>query len=88
MTASITIVNTSNWDGEDFRLEGEGLLKPGDSVELHPEAGEDSLNLNIRKEFAKEQKPIYAPGVESRQYGGTRRHNGQVFPKVSVTFER
>ena len=91
MTASITIVNTSNWDGEDFRiarLEGSELLKPGDSVELHPHAEEDSLNINIRKEFAKEPKPIHAPGVQSRQYGGTRRHNGQVFPKVSVTFER
>ncbi len=43
MTKSVTIVNTSNWEGEDVELEfygtdhckrGEIILKPGESKEI------------------------------------------------------
>lgn len=88
MTASITIVNTSNWDGENFRITrkhgGEShVLKPGESTELHPEHGsDDPVDVQAQPEFDKETRPIYAPGVTGRT-----RHNEQVFPKVRVTFE-
>ena len=41
MTRSITIVNTSNWDGEDYLIgipgvEGQVRMRPGESVEFTP----------------------------------------------------
>ena len=88
MTASITIVNTSNWDGENFRLGGNRVLRPGDSVVIHPEHGSDNATeLSLTPEF-KDTKPIQAPGSDlDPSSGESTRHNRQVFPKVRVTFE-
>ena len=41
MTRSITIVNTSNWDGEDYAVPVAGIedlvyIRPGESVEFTP----------------------------------------------------
>ena len=92
MTASITIVNTSNWDGEDFRIRpragqtlGEGTkLRPGESMVLHPGIESDGdMELSLQKDFVELTKPIHAPGVIGRT-----RHDGQVCPKVRVTFEK
>ena len=93
MTASITIVNTSNWDGEDFRVVREGekgtrLLRPGEVLEIHPEhASDDPIELAVHPEFSKKTAPIEVPQVVAYPEGGARRQNKQVFPKVRVTFE-
>ena len=93
MTASITIVNTSNWDGENFQVSqkfggNSQLLKPGESTILNPPTGSgDAIEVRAVPAFDGETKPILAPGVEPGEYGVTKRHNNQVFPKVRVTFE-
>ena len=45
MTQSLTIVNTSNWDGEDYLINQDGYgplavtLKPGESEVVYPKEG-------------------------------------------------
>lgn len=75
MTKSITIVNTSNWKGENVEIDFERLgmvtLKPGEMYTLH----ESSVGELERMRF--EDDPN---GTEPFKVDGV----GQVFPKASV----
>lgn len=67
MTKSITIVNTSNWDGEDVELDsqailegtGKKILRPGESIKLnYPFAGEVSLDVRVTDKEKDKTAPI------------------------------
>ena len=80
MTRSVTIVNTSNWDGEDWvvkeRFKGNGdpgpwneaTIKPGESV--HSMLGSPNWEVEIEATESKVPKPFDLSG------------RGQVFPQV------
>lgn len=75
MTKSVTIVNTSNWDGENVEIDLERLgmvtLKPGEMYTLH-ESSVGELERMRFEDDPKGTKPFRVDGV------------GQVLPKVSV----
>ena len=81
MTRSITIVNTSNWDGEDYKVISKDnrpvehpmpdqvvILKPGDQTVIYP----DTHNIVFEKLESKEPEPF-------------RQNGDQTFPEV-ITF--
>ena len=82
MTRSVTIVNTSNWDGEDWvvkeRFRGSGnsdpgpwnetIIKPGENT--HSMLGSSNWEVKIEATESKEPKPFDLSG------------RGQVFPQV------
>ena len=101
MTRSITIVNTSNWDGEDYLIEIPGIdgqvrMRPGESVCFTPEQFAEDIALS------QTCKPLELIAVEGKTptpfekdtvveeaswpKSGTRKRK-QVFPKVRVTIE-
>ena len=81
MTKSITVVNTSNWDGEDVELElTQGgtptpsrlhNLQPGEKVQISLEGG--NKDILVRSNSKEETKPFVLSGK-------------QVYPQVSVGF--
>ena len=79
MTRSITIVNTSNWDGEDYLIgipgvEGQVRIRPGESVTFTPlldEHGADSPGaegschrIALREDVEKAPVPFEVDMVE------------------------
>ena len=102
MTRSITIVNTSNWDGEDYLIgvpgvEGQVRMRPGESVEFTPtqvmEGGALSPTCQPVELDAVEGKtptPFHEDTIETRESSwpksGTRKRK-QIFPKVRVYIE-
>ena len=75
MTMQATIVNTSNWDGEDILVDGK-RLKPGESTSLgleHMDGAEKRVPIVSRP--AEQTEPFYFKGLGSEQ----------VWPKVTVT---
>lgn len=95
MTRSVTIVNTSNWEHEDYIVRAsrqetephseeyrrpEGQrLKPGESVTVFPRENETFAIDAVEDE---KPEPFYAPTVEGRKLA-----RSQVLPKVTVTLE-
>ena len=85
MTMSARIVNTSNWEHEDLRVEQEGqepiVLKPGEmghlSVEHGPtgQLGKPSAPLRLRSDIRTEPKPFERNGL-------------QIWPRVLAFFGR
>ena len=84
MTRSITIVNTSNWDGEDYEFEitkttentGEKhtvSLKPGEKHILSPYAYQETT-IAVKATESKKPEPFYLNGR-------------QVLPDVAVGFK-
>ena len=76
MTASITIVNTSNWEGEMVEVTSNDItvrLEPGESTEIHKR--DSSIDVPIRFYAEPESKPFYND------------EGAQVFPEVEVKFK-
>ena len=80
MTRSVTITNTSNWDGEDWVIKerfksidnnpgpwNEIIVKPGESI--HSMMGSPNWEVEIKAVNSKEPEPFYLNGK-------------QVFPRV------
>ena len=84
MTRSLTVTNTSNWDGEDYRVpvpHGEpAYLKPGDSICFTPPDG--WTPGPIQEAQSKKPVPFLVPAVNS----GGKRRDLQVMPDVRVVF--
>ena len=93
MTRSITIVNTSNWQNEDYEIEVIGqekrLLQPGESMQFTPASGltDQALQTGICEPVAIRKVGIIEPQPFRVPVGGVRRKDRPVVPKVSVTFE-
>ena len=67
MTRAITIVNTSNWDGEDYIIRtrqdhiwNEMTLKPGENITLCPEW----MDFELRPIDSKEPTPFVFNGEQ------------------------
>ena len=81
MTASVQIINTSNWDGEDVVIttnQGGNIvntvLKPGDGLDINKSYGNTtSLSADIGFVDNPDSKPFYLNGK-------------QVYPQVTVGF--
>ena len=99
MTRSITIVNTSNWDGEDYLIEIPGSkdsvrVRPGESVSFTPSLDLQGANgscsgIALREDEGKTPTPFEQDTVveeASWPKSGTRKRK-QVYPKVRVTIE-
>ena len=75
MTMSLTLVNTSNWDKEDYVVtDKEGntaVLKPGDTYMVYPSEGLPTISAVPKK---KDETPFMMNGK-------------QMWPVVSVGFE-
>ena len=91
MTRSITIVNTSNWEHEDYKVTVHGTpyhLKPGSSIEVTPATAN---SIQVEEAEPKPAQPFYVPTSVARHtregVSGVTRDDKQVFPKVVVTFE-
>lgn len=78
MTMSLTIVNTSNWDGESYIINGQ-RIKPGEFIVLHP-GGDGTVDLPIEA-IHEDEKPFYVPCVKE----GKLTYK-QTWPEVTVTF--
>ena len=101
MTRSITIVNTSNWDGEDYLIEIPGSkesvrVRPGESVSFTPSLDLQAANgscsgIALREDEAGVPVPFEQDTVEVFEGGKwpkvSWRKRKQVFPKVRVTIE-
>lgn len=89
MTRSVTIVNTSNWDNEDYMVEKLSFdnkrekirLRPGEMVTFTPKNGED-VRITESVPEGKEIEPIYRTATRAG-----KRDDGQVWPCVEVTFD-
>ena len=97
MTRSLTIVNTSNWEHEDYeiRLKNKQLkdeqldtvrLKPGEQMAFQPDYVEVVSIHAIEEQDIKPFEEIDMKH-EYKQYSKTIRGTKQVIPKVTVTFE-
>ena len=78
MTMSVTITNTSNWDGENIELEVNGkvqLLVPGENIVLSMQ----SATRGIRIKDASELK--IKPFLDKDQNGR------QIFPRALTIWE-
>ena len=102
MTRSITIVNTSNWDGENYAVEvphteAPVLIRPGESVRFTPtRAATDEGGLSptcwpiqLDALEGKTPTPFEIDTVEAvEQWPKTgERKRKQAFPQVRVTIE-
>ena len=102
MTRSITIVNTSNWDGEDYLIkipgkEDQVRMRPGESVGFTPEQfmEDGALSPTCRPVLLKAVEgatptPFEQDWVEEDYARWPKtgwRKRKQVFPKVQVTIE-
>ena len=83
MTKSVTICNTSNWEGENLSVMESGYiteLKPGGKMQIHPrpdpDGGEGDLHISVYFEDNKYITPF------------KDEHGDQVFPKVNVEFTK
>lgn len=99
MTRSLTIVNTSNHEGEDYEIKTPGLgdgvnLKPGESITFSPAVTSKVLNpgfvdtkerspVSIRESGLERPKPFMSPTISE----SGKRKDRQVFPRVKVEFE-
>ena len=79
MTMSLTLVNTSNWDNEDYLVEhasiyseGKQVIKPGETVVVYPHKDMDPVKVTPQKEG---EAPFKMNGR-------------QMVPKVDVGFEK
>ena len=76
MTMSVTITNTSNWDGENIELEVNGkvqLLIPGDNAVLSMQSA--TRGIRIKDACKQEIKPFLNEDGE------------QIFPKASTIWD-
>ena len=88
MTRSVTIVNTSNWDNEDYIVKKEGwdgseeeiCLRPGESATFTPKDGKPVVLAESVPE-GKEPIPFYRQASKNG-----KRDDEQVWPCVEVTF--
>ena len=95
MTRSITLTNTSNWDGENYHIEGlpyhpEGVtLKPGESVTFTPHHIDDEQPRITFEAQSPLQgtRPFYVPALDGGKTGRPRRLDKQVMPRVHVEWE-
>ena len=83
MTRSLTVVNTSNWDGEEYLVKTrwkrgnpdagweETVLKPGEMKAVFPE----SMDIEFVEQESKKPEPFYLNGY-------------QVLPSVIATVGR
>ena len=78
MTRSLTIVNTSNWDGEDYDVltrDGWKTIKPGELVVAYPDNFEDQDANSVHVRTCRiPSKPFCLNGT-------------QVMPRVNVGFK-
>lgn len=78
MTMSLTLVNTSNWDNEDYEIEyvdqfgnkGKGTIRPGEMVTICPSEKAPTVKAVPRHN---QEVPFYMNGR-------------QMFPRVDVSF--
>ena len=100
MTRSITIVNTSNWDGEDYLIGIPGSkdsvrVRPGESVRFTPSLDLQGANgscsgIALREDEAGVPVPFEVDTVEEDYAKWPKtgyRKRKQVFPEVRVTIE-
>ena len=92
MTRSITIVNTSNWEREDYNVTVDGkpyYLKPGSSVEVTPDTVGSVQIEEIEPTGMTVPFYLHASVERDAKDGvrGVKREDKQVFPKVTVSFE-
>ena len=102
MTRSVTIVNTSNWDGEDYivRVHGTGVVVGRDVSRAQALYHKDGLRLSPGESVSLTPGPgeqiaftEQAPETGTRPFrqayvkDGTR-HDRQVWPVVKVTLSR
>lgn len=93
MTMSLTLVNTSNWDGEEYivkdanggwadgkRAELVKTIKPGESMVVYPDK-DGGTNYKVEA-VQYDERPFYIPEMQ-----GVRLGKKQVQPKLTVTFE-
>ena len=93
MTMSLTLVNTSNWEHEEYVIEGGKIayiangqlvdtvrLKPGEKVVIYPDK-EPGTAMRITA-IQEDETPFYAPCINKDGTLG----KGQTWPEVSVTF--
>ena len=76
MTMSVTIVNTSNWDGEDIEVGAGRRLKPGEQVSSsleHVDGAENTFIITSR------------PAADVKPFQDGDGH--QKLPHVAVTFK-
>ena len=94
MTRSVTIVNTSNWDGEDYEIverhagaphakETVTRLRPGERVMVNP----DYNDIEFRAVGYSDQRaqPFYLTGIKharTKDKLGVSSGYGQVYPFV------
>lgn len=82
MTHSITLVNTSNWDGENYKITGVGptevTLRPGEKIEFVPNG-----EVTFEQADVEPTTPFITPGIGE---DSGRRKDIQVTPKVMVYF--
>ena len=76
---SLTLVNTSNWDNEDYLVEHDSIypgketvIKPGETVVVYPWKDGDPVKVTPKKE---DETPFKMNGQ-------------QMIPKVDVGFEK
>ena len=86
MTRSVTIINTSNWENEDYIINRENkdehvpmVLRPGESYQFTPNIGE---RITFGESNVKEARPFHTPCV----IGGILTER-QVLPKVTVKID-
>ena len=80
MTRSITIVNTSNWDGEPVIVDG-CVLQAGERITIGMPKGEVK---RIEVESARSVAPNIPFGIDD----GSKDHVTQVVPEVEVKWKR
>ena len=91
MTRSVTVVNTSNWDGEDYIVKRVGFdnkleetrLRPGEYFRFAPRDGQ-SVTLVEASDGG--PVPFSAAQVKGGDVG--KRADEQVWPRVKVEFCR
>ena len=92
MTRSVTIVNTSNWENEDYIIltkrvsdgvEVDHIVKPGESFEWTPMYNSD---IELAEYGEKDAVPFYNNQVDYST-GVPLLSKKQVFPTVIVEFE-
>ena len=82
MTRSITIVNTSNWDGEDYLIDPQDgynkpmALKPGELCQVYPKENGEQQPVVTPVTPRGKPAPFALKGIDSRQ----------VVPRIEVAF--
>ena len=92
MTRSLTITNTSNWDGENYSVDGlpyqldTVILRPGESMLFMPDANADKSPTFTAVDGGM-PSPFVVPETYTDSDGVLRCRNKNVVPRVKVVFE-